>query len=30
MQQLVASAAWEVDAVRDDLRAYVRGDDLEL
>lgn len=24
MQQLVASAAWDVDAVRDDLRAYVR------
>lgn len=23
MQQLVASAAWDVDAVRDDLRAYV-------
>jgi len=24
MQQLVASAAWDVEAVRDDLRAYVR------
>lgn len=25
MQRLVASAVWDVDAVRDDLRAYVRA-----